>query len=738
MHNGTLVIKSNFVKRVEPGVNGKAKKRIDIPHSRAFIEAGTNLIIQHLNPDRTDEIPRYALTSYHVSDGIVSVENTSRIEIEFPNPEEFLDFKEFYYHSKRSLFPRRSSPSLNEISQTALPNCSFLAAVQSILNHPHGAAFIRGMMKQGKDGRTIVRLYNSDTLQPEYISVDTAILSNNAGPLNDHQALWVYVLETAVLGLERRYNSHSSRVTSSVAATASFTGVFGNGSQTTWTLLVLTGLIQDYKKNIVIPSLHQPTIAELSQCYSNIEKGLQDGQLVTCVSQNRELMPGVVGRHAYTVTAVFKKEEKPLWGGETKVVPYIRLRNPWGSKQWWNGGIFETVSEVNYGTFEIKLEDFYKYFDLLTFSNPATKLFALDDKRLKILESLETNLSSFVVTQATPLQNLSHLKAIYKDYEEKVLKLEYLYLSRFLVEGIHEYIITTYFNARFQDQIFSNEAAHKEMVFEALKKLRTSPFNDHEFNQFYNLFKLEFIEKPTDARQSPEQDRAKQELQTDIVQNAGYDFCDAMKLEKHKLDILVQRYEAMYENGMNSYQRDAASILEQISHGITAENESDIFTKCLALQEKMESLATMAAHGQLSAPRVYDEINRLLRTARYAAWVETHQSDIDTGLCSPSVTAVNPFEDMDFESKSLFKMKMPDNSIVHDQNNWFFHLQYIAAIIGITAFVASYILLFILINPIVPAALTVLAGASYVSFGFFNSKPERSLIPDEISPGLCV
>ncbi|MFV0821662.1 hypothetical protein HRQ65_10000 [Tatlockia micdadei] len=237
--------KSN-VARVFPGVRGQLRKEITVSKEdgqQITLDKKAKVIIQPINFDKPDEPQRFKLT--HYKDNTESADSTlpeSQNDIiilgsyDFTadrKPSKYFKFTEHYERRDEPLF-KDGSPTIDEISQGQIPDCFLLAAVQSILNHPEGEAFIRGMMRQNEDGTVTVRLFDSETLEPVYITVSAAVLANRAGSLSHHKALWVYVLENAYAA--RAKDSANKQVDASIAT------VFSGGGHSSTAFKVLTGL----------------------------------------------------------------------------------------------------------------------------------------------------------------------------------------------------------------------------------------------------------------------------------------------------------------------------------------------------------------------------------------------------------------------------------------------------------------------------------------------------------------
>src|SRR3990167_9216953 len=79
---------------------------------------------------------------------------------------------------KNGLFPRKDSPSIDEIKQGDLGNCYLLAVLINIISQPGGKEFIRSMIRLDEDGKhATVRLFDPTEKKAQYIRVSTAILT---------------------------------------------------------------------------------------------------------------------------------------------------------------------------------------------------------------------------------------------------------------------------------------------------------------------------------------------------------------------------------------------------------------------------------------------------------------------------------------------------------------------------------------------------------------------------------
>ncbi|MBY0378496.1 MAG: hypothetical protein K2Q33_08040, partial [Gammaproteobacteria bacterium] len=135
------------------------------------------------------------------------------------------------------IFPTADSPCIEEIQQRYIPDCFLLAALQSILNHEDGKAFIREMIIDHHDGWVSVKLFDPETKAPVMVKIRKAILVENGKPLNGHTGLWVHLIEAAYAALGQK---HNKQVGPSQAA------VFSGGGFAYFALQILTGKESEY------------------------------------------------------------------------------------------------------------------------------------------------------------------------------------------------------------------------------------------------------------------------------------------------------------------------------------------------------------------------------------------------------------------------------------------------------------------------------------------------------------
>jgi len=226
---------------VYPGVRGKLKKAITTKDSE--LAAGTTVIIQPLNHNQANTAAKFIITPYkkNMANANSELPESQRdiiagesYNVTLDHPQDILTFNnEHFLRNEEALFPNSDSPSLQEIKQCRIPDCFFLAAIQSIINHPNGKAFIRGMMRQNEDGTTTVRLYDPSTLKPEYVRVENSVIADGFGELSHHTALWVHILEKAYAA---RGKSDTDIVDASISS------VYSDGGKKIIALKSLTGL----------------------------------------------------------------------------------------------------------------------------------------------------------------------------------------------------------------------------------------------------------------------------------------------------------------------------------------------------------------------------------------------------------------------------------------------------------------------------------------------------------------
>ncbi len=179
------------------------------------------------------------------------------------------------------IFPNDDSPSIDEIQQKFVPDCFLLAALQSILSHEDGKAFIREMIVDHHDGWVSVKLFDPETQAPVMVKIRKAILVENGKSLNGHTALWVYLIEAAYASLGQK---DDKQVGPSQAA------VFSGGGFAYFALQILTGKKSEYvftklpSKKVPV-FMNKETLESVLKIYSDaIEAGLSAEAAFLCVN----------------------------------------------------------------------------------------------------------------------------------------------------------------------------------------------------------------------------------------------------------------------------------------------------------------------------------------------------------------------------------------------------------------------------------------------------------------------
>lgn len=232
------------VRLVFPGVRGKTKKSITIDGE--VIPKGSEVIIQPLLDAKSTPPCPYKITTFkrdetqgHLPESRRNIIPVKSYDLSVKNENDLFAFTEHYQATSLPLFAGKDSPCLDDISQGEIPDCFLLAMLQSILNAPDGAEYIRSIMTQNEDGTTTVRLFNPKTLMPEHIVVPTAVLVNDEGKaLSHHKALWVHLIENAYVAMETR-NLESDK---SGEVDASISSVFSNGGDRAMASRIMLGL----------------------------------------------------------------------------------------------------------------------------------------------------------------------------------------------------------------------------------------------------------------------------------------------------------------------------------------------------------------------------------------------------------------------------------------------------------------------------------------------------------------
>ncbi|WP_167554550.1 C2 family cysteine protease [Legionella israelensis] len=224
---------------VFPGVRGEIRKPLKIDEN-TVLPIGTKVIIQPLNRHLPHETPRFKLTVYErvtskrkdLPEDQRNITTKESYEVELAKPLNFLNYNEEQYERTSDVLFKEGSPSIDDVNQSRVPNCFFLAALSKVVHHPDGPAYIRSMMRQNDDGTTTVRLFNPKTLEPIYVRVENSYIVDQWGSLNRHTALWVHILEKAYASIPELLDKND----------ASMSSVYTGGGNEKTALAALTGL----------------------------------------------------------------------------------------------------------------------------------------------------------------------------------------------------------------------------------------------------------------------------------------------------------------------------------------------------------------------------------------------------------------------------------------------------------------------------------------------------------------
>jgi hypothetical protein len=305
-----------------PGVRGKLTQAVTA-NDGTDIPAGSKVIIQPLNRDKPKENPKFLLTVYQdtrkganaaLPESQRNIVTLQQCTISFAKPEQFLKFNsEHFSRSDAPLFPLVDSPSVREIQQSRIPDCFLLAAIQAVLNHPNGKSFIRGMMRQNDDGTTTVRLFDPETLEPEYIRVENSIIVDERGEINTHYALWVHILEKAFAARGK----HNNKVVD-----ASISSVYSNGGQTLLAVQTLTGIKSEYRFNPVSPLQIE---AFLGKEYQQLQASVQINFPIAKIAQLIEMFLDTNPKQYTAFNQLFGMENPDATARAEALVAYSEL-----------------------------------------------------------------------------------------------------------------------------------------------------------------------------------------------------------------------------------------------------------------------------------------------------------------------------------------------------------------------------------------------------------------------------
>jgi hypothetical protein len=746
-----------YNKKIRPGLRGKALRNIKISDDFT-IEKGSAIIIQPLDPEKSPQAEqRFKLTTYEAdttnkSDLPESQRNIkagSSFEIVIDEPQKTFIYEEHYQISNEPLFPE-NSPSLADVSQNQIPNCFLLSIIQAILNQPNGADFIRGMMTANEDGTTTVRLFDPKTAEPTYINVPTAILVDKKGPINQHKALWVHVLESA-------YAAMGIGTFGNVDASAS--SVFSGGGMTSTATAILTGfpetksihlttedhlslfridqseigqiesmrvfpddLVPQAKKDEIFKAVlllklntiqsmdssiarhdaytdymnyfdfyqsHKNEINEIlndsekpeprklydlidlaknfhgairlfnksfnylnvptdektvrgsvsafsgyynpqqQKAYKDMEEAIKNKQLITSdtATKFKNPVPGLRNEHSYTVLNVFSREER---AGENKVsVSYVQLRNPWGStgrvyKQKENSLEFHPEEDQKAAIFEIELSDFCNNFSHIGISPSVHHLLQYDKQQQELRESI-TEIQRYFNDNSKDItiSNLLEYKENYDEYVEKLLALEMLHLQTLAPKKLAE--IQPLAEHFFSTSTISEEERQEILIKIMMESRLQPPFysgsEKQKYLQLYNLLKLSWLKN-----QDKQDNEAIKKAESNIVDNASYEFCSVLKSVKSGLDIFRYQFAQNVKIDLANINILTEKVEEQVKD-INLETFPQLLSSLIllqTLQAKIVNQNTFLKKLGLGFDKKLDMIsNRVLHIAQLL----THQYD---------------------------------------------------------------------------------------------------------------
>jgi hypothetical protein len=634
MKTGNLYINFSEVakeqRRFYSGVKGRANEDIRVNESE-IIAKGTPIIIRPLSTSSKDGKLLFQITKYSYIYCEDFIEDARYDTVEIDEPTKAFVFDEHFQLSTEYLFPREDSPLLNEVMQGSIGSCGLLAAIQSILNHPNGKYFIRNMMRQHDDGTTTVRLFNPKTSRPEYVHINTAkIVKQDLTQMSRHKALWLDVLEAAVTSVEFPGRARNPSI-------AGFYGINANDA-----FYVIMGLREDHEKsimgqreyrsdkfellNLTTADSLQEDSDHLASVFKDISSWLFPGEVIKtatelysrkqldyfdslkdAIDHGQLIAAGSAetlgfGYHAFTIIGVDSHDEHgfdPVTKKATSSKSYnVILRNPWNRR-------------VKYGAeFTLSFSDFLLNFHRVSISHSVNRLFELESKRSKLIDSIEGVVEAFHVRPSITLEQLGKLKHQYDKYEHQIIELEELHLQ----------------------EVVSNlsTAAEQKRIVE------DDPDDDSIYNPSHHLFKLRWLKDPI----------ARQALKAKIVAHAGYDFNQVMRQEKLKLDMMSYCFKNQCMQGITLFQEIFDSLekqLDRLDQQIVYQPKfwESLFQKLSLLEAKCIQISTQAAWlthlgvyidaselVALNAKR--EKIQQLLKKrAEYKQFMDVHREEID-------------------------------------------------------------------------------------------------------------
>ncbi|EAR83765.2 calpain family cysteine protease (macronuclear) [Tetrahymena thermophila SB210] len=254
--------------------------------------------------------------------------------------------------------------SPNDIQQGMLGDCYFLSALSCLAQEPHRILNLFITRKTNKYGIYCVKICHDGAWKAVYVDDHIPCIHKKpAFTKANGNELWVLLIEKAWAKLFNSYAKiesgycHEAMRDLTGAPTANF----------------LT--YEDVQVNgNTIQQMNQSLLPILMDALSE-----QNRFLITAANDNSDLSKsqadrlGLVTSHAYSLIG-FKEINHHILGK----VMLVRLRNPWGKKEWkgdwsdesqlWTPELREKlrVTKKQDGIFYMSLEDFYKYFNQIT------------------------------------------------------------------------------------------------------------------------------------------------------------------------------------------------------------------------------------------------------------------------------------------------------------------------------------------------------------------------------------
>ncbi len=292
-----------------------------------------------------------------------------------------------------------------------------------------------------------------------------------------------------------------------------------------------------------VPAFSGFYTAQQHQAYNNMEEALKNYQLITCdtLTKFNKPVPGLRSEHSYTVLEVFKRIEK---AGEKEIpVFYVKLRNPWGStgrvyNQKENSLEFSPEEDIN-AVFNVELSDFCNYFCQIAISPSVFNLLQYDKQQLELRESIKDIQHFFSTNKQITISNLLSYKENYDNYEQNLINLETLHLQTLAPAKLADIKVPA--AVIFSSQNIS-EAEKKQILINIMTESGLKPpfyagREEQKYLQLYNLLKLSWLKE----QENPD-NKAIKEVESNIVENAAYEFSTDMKLVKLALDLYTNNF----------------------------------------------------------------------------------------------------------------------------------------------------------------------------------------------------